>query len=536
MPLTTEELYRNTLGRTPSQEEVNSWGFGSEVDAGELDRFLGAARNEAVETKPTAGAVGKIAQQILSQNTMSQWKGEGFGSADKNAYDMAVMLAGQGITDINEFGVRNNENGDQEYYNKTTGQPINAYYDKAKGNTWGGTFAGEGSTAYKVNFQDGVPVFYTQFGGSSNDLMNIVGDNKLLMIAANVGAAYLGGPAAVAALQAAMGKDIGDIAKAAALTYVGGEIASGVSGTQAVIDTLGQAGANIAGKVVGAAATGRDPLAALATGGLGQMVGEGIGFEGTTASTIGSSLVSGVVAELRDQDVTDAMLAGAVTGYLSGEKNIRDVKKASDEDIAGGMVPEYGTNEAYDTFMRGAMTPDAMTSIESMINETELQKAADADIAGGMVPAYGTNEVYDGFMKEAMTPEAMSSMESLINNRADTADSFDATEREGSLVKDGSTDSSTGLGDLFKPMSGTDAFKTGVKTALAGGAVAAGASVVRGLGDRSTTTTTANDLDIYKDAPLKGFHMRQDPTSGRYIPYVNDVALLAKGGFVSKRK
>jgi hypothetical protein len=46
----------------------------------------------------------KLTQQILSQNTTSQWSGEGFGSTDANARDMAKILAGIGITDIRQFG------------------------------------------------------------------------------------------------------------------------------------------------------------------------------------------------------------------------------------------------------------------------------------------------------------------------------------------------------------------------------------------------------------------------------------------------
>lgn len=492
MALSTQDLYRNVLGREASPEEINSWGFGEEVDDGELDRFLGAARNEVVETRPTSGAVGKIAQQILDQGTTDKWGGEGFGSAQKNAYDMAAMLAGQGITDIRDFGVRTTENNEQQYYNKTTGQPIQAFYDKAGGDVWGGTFAGEGSTSYGVQFtQDGLPVFYTKYGGSSNSLVNLIGDNKLLNIAASVAAAYFGGPAGVAALQTAMGKDIGDIAKSAALTYVGGQIASGVSGAESVIDTLGQTGANIAGRVAGAVATGQDPIAALATAGLGQTVGEGLGLSGTTASTVGSSLIGGVTAELRGKDATMGAISGAVSGYLSGEKNIRDAKTAVDADIAGGMVPEYGTNESYDSFMQSAMTPEAQLAIEQSIAEQPT-------VSSG----------------------------------------YDATEFEGSLAKEPDQTKSA-LGEVFKPMSGTDALKTGVKAALAGGAVAAGGAAINSLVNRPTvstsTTTDINGVDIYKDAPIKGYHMRQDSVTGKYIPYIGDRALLAKGGFVTKR-
>jgi hypothetical protein len=475
--------------------------------------FVNYGAKEGREGGGYKEAVDSLTQQILSQGTASQWKGEGYGSAEATARDMATRLAGAGITDINQFGVREKvlkggevysgydqaSTGDivsdrtvQEYYNKETGQPVSAYYDKAQGNTWSGTFAGKGSTSYKVNFEpDGTPVFYTQFGGSSNDLSQIVNDNMVIRIAANVAAASFGGPMGVAALHAAMGEDIKSIAKATALAYVGGEISSGVSGAQATIDTLGQAGANIAGRAAGAIATGQDPLTAVAMGGFGQTVGEGIGLSGTAASTVGSSLVAGVTAELRNKDVNDAMIAGALSGYLSGEKNIALAKQAADADIAGGLIPEYGSNTYYDNFMSNAMTPEAMTSIQQGIQD-----------------------------------------------RAGVGTGYDATEFEGSLAKEAEPTSSM-FGDVFKPSSGSDLLKTGFKAALAGGAVAAGGAAINSLVNRPSSTTSAmpdmSGIDIYKDAPIKGYHMEQDPATGRYIPYIGDRPLLAKGGFVSKR-
>lgn len=579
-------------------------------------------------------SVDALKQQILSQGLTGKWSGQGFGSAEANAEDMAKILSGIGITDIRQFGevtktvpavarytlpgvgsvqksgdafyknvevdtgdgsytqrvklsdaevenlkteygtyktsyvgsgdnqeyveefvpvdpskiidkdgVPHVDTGEKTFGNKETGQAVpNTYGERQTGNAFGGTYAGKGNTGYRVQFaEDGTPVFYTT-QASSNDLVNLIGDNKLLMVAASVGAAYFGGPAGAAALQAAMGQDISNIAKSAALSYVGGQIASGVSSTQSVIDTLGQVGANIAGNVVGAVATGRDPLAALTTAGLGQTVGESLGMSGTTATTVGSSLVNGVVAELRGKDVSDAMIAGAVSGYFSGEKNIRDLNKAADEDIAGGLIPEYGTNEAYDAFMQNAMTPEAMASIEDQFG---LNKPADEDIAGGLDPKYGTNEVYDTFMKDAMTPEAQTSIEDMIINfgtdtttedtiAVDTG-GFDATEREGSLVKDNETGDGF-LSKIFEPMSGADALKTGIRAGLAGAAVAAGGAAVNSLVTRPITTTTSTDgIDIYKDAPIKGYHMKQDPITGRYIPYIGERALLAKGGFVTRR-
>jgi hypothetical protein len=506
-----------------------------------------------------ASNISKLSQQILSQGISDKWKGEGFGSAKANAEDMAKILDGIGITDINQFGevdvpadvtvtpsceydavqgqegeiiqtprivgytgpdgkpvdaslvtqgtsYSGGENSDtvitytaplgtqKGYGNKETGQAVtNTYGERQVDNAWGGTYAGDGNTGYRVQFVDGKPIFYTT-AASSNSLVNLIGDNKLLAIAANIGAAYFGGPAGVAALQAAQGKYIGDIVKAAVLTYAGGQISNAVSGSASVVDSLGQAGANIAGKAVGALATGRDPVTAAIGGGFGTMAGESVGLTGDLASTIGTSVVSGVAASFRNQDVTDAMVAGAVTGYLSNSKDVKGIAKASDEDLAAGLDPQFGSNGVYDGFMQGAMGPDAMSAIESGIAD-----------------------------------------------RANIGDGFDATENEGSLTKtvnDGGFLSTVGdaASKVFTGMSGADAVKTGVVVGLTTNTDKSNDLNITGSGNTSTSTTTTSDLndDIYKDAPIKGYHMKQN-AEGRYIPYIGDRALLAKGGFVTRR-
>jgi len=46
-----------------------------------------------------------LTKQILGQGLTSKWTGEGLGSAEANAADMARMLAEAGITDIKQFGI-----------------------------------------------------------------------------------------------------------------------------------------------------------------------------------------------------------------------------------------------------------------------------------------------------------------------------------------------------------------------------------------------------------------------------------------------
>jgi hypothetical protein len=193
----------------------------------------------------TAENVAKLAQQILAQNTTSKWTG-GLDPKKAASY-MADDLAKSGITDISQVG-----RGENGIINKATGEKLQSGYgERTKDNLWSGSYEGKGNTGFGVQFDaKGNPVFYTQ-GASSNDLVNLLGDNKLLNAAAQIGAAYFGGPAGSAALNAAMGKDIGDIAKSALLSYVGGQVANSVSGMEGITDVLGKTGTDIASKAAG---------------------------------------------------------------------------------------------------------------------------------------------------------------------------------------------------------------------------------------------------------------------------------------------
>ena len=193
----------------------------------------------------TAENVKKLTQQILSQGTTAKWTG-GL-DPQKAASYMADDLAKSGITDISQVG-----KGETGIINKVTGEQLQSGYgERTKDNLWSGSFEGKGNTGFGVQFDaKGSPVFYTQ-GASSNDLVNILGDNKLLNAAAQIGAAYFGGPAGTAALNAAMGKDLKDIAKSTLLSYAGGQAAGAVSGMEGITDILGKTGTDIASKAAG---------------------------------------------------------------------------------------------------------------------------------------------------------------------------------------------------------------------------------------------------------------------------------------------
>jgi hypothetical protein len=270
----------------------------------------------------------------------------------------------------------------QTYGNKATGQTlVSSYGERQTGNAFGGTFAGEGNTGYRVQFDaKGNPVFYTT-GASSNDLANLL-DDPVLGALAQAGAAYFGGPLGTAALNAAMGKDIEDIAKATALSYVGGQAANTVSGSLA--GTLGQTGANIAGNVARSVVTGGDPVQALITGGIGAAVPEITSmipdFDklGSATQKAINQAVSSALASKEDLSPEMLVRAGltAAKDYLpSGGPNSKDFIEGYFAPGGEGYVapPTYAADtRGYFDEITGNFIPDENGSLKfgDLTNET----------------------------------------------------------------------------------------------------------------------------------------------------------------------
>jgi hypothetical protein len=260
--------------------------------------------------KVDTGVANTLASQILGQGLTDKWKGEGAGSAEANANKMAEQLAASGITDINQVGQGTITVPERSYeteqgtvtepaytytaiINKNTGQPLISDYDRSGGNTWSGTYSGEGNTAYKVQFDaNGKPYFYTT-AASSNDLKMIMDDlGPLGQVALAVATGGLSIPEQIAANMAVSvlsGNDIGDAIKNAAISYAGAQI----PGLDAIKD-----GTSFI-KDLGLPAGVTDSLTR--------------GFQ--------NAAVSGGTALLSGRNVGDAMLAGAVTGGTSGAVN-----------------------------------------------------------------------------------------------------------------------------------------------------------------------------------------------------------------------
>jgi len=79
-----------------SQASEDAWMDANDAAMQEYFAALPAAGNQSV--------VERIAKQILAQGTSDKWTGQGFGSAQANAQNMAELLYAQGITRLEDFG------------------------------------------------------------------------------------------------------------------------------------------------------------------------------------------------------------------------------------------------------------------------------------------------------------------------------------------------------------------------------------------------------------------------------------------------
>lgn len=250
------KLYQDTLGRTPSQAEIDSWNFGSTIDELELNRFVDAARNEAINTKPTTGASANLAKQILAQGTTDQWTGKGYGSAANNAADMGTILASVGITDISQFGpvqkteqtwyqdeYGNNIQGPDRtittWGNTQTGQALPSTY--SDNTAFGGTYAGKGNTGYRVDMSTGKPIFYTTEASSKDS--NLVPLVQMALMATGAGSLLGNALLGTGASQIAAGALGGGLLGAGTTALAGGDWKKGA--------LLGGAGGALGGYLQG---------------------------------------------------------------------------------------------------------------------------------------------------------------------------------------------------------------------------------------------------------------------------------------------
>ena len=83
-------------------------------------------------------------------------------------------------------------------------------------------------------------------------------------------------------------------------------------------------------------------------------------------------------------------LGSGFEGLFGGGSAADAAAAAADADIAGGLIPEYGTNAAYNSFMTAAMTPEALASLEALVAANPEILGSGAlltDAAAGLTPS-----------------------------------------------------------------------------------------------------------------------------------------------------
>jgi hypothetical protein len=276
-----------------------------------MQRREGLANIIAEKKNPDTEVITALTKQILGQGLTGKWTGQGRGSAEANARDMAKIMAEIGITDIKQFGkitrpvesyVGTDDSGnpiyetrnEETFGNKLTGQVVpNTYSERQKGDFFGGTFEGKGNTGYGVKFDSqGNPIFYTQ-GASSNDLANLMADlGPVFQIGMAIATGGLSIPQQIAAQMAVgvlSGQNMGDAIKNAAVSMAMAQI----PGT----DFMKEGGSFIKD-------LGLDPA-----------------LTKTLNSSFQNAAMSGAKALLTGGDISDAVLRGAAAGGINGAIN-----------------------------------------------------------------------------------------------------------------------------------------------------------------------------------------------------------------------
>lgn len=412
-----------------------------------------------------------LKEQILSTSDSSQWSGEGWGSAEKNAADMAKILSGIGITDIRQFGQFEQKGTRQETvipeysdYGYDSPKPTGRYYipqytlmgdgDVMTGKTYvdpssvyGGQI-GSGDSSYSAYFTD-VPT--TQLVYGNKETGQVVPNTYSERQTGNAWGGTFAGDGNT-------GYRVQFDAQGTPIFYT----------TYASSSDLGDLAPWLfAGSLAVA------PWLSTEIGALTNLTGAGL--SAATGATLGgaTSLLTG--GDLGD--IAKGALIGGGTGYLfgllrSGVTDIDLLQQAADADMAAGMLPEYGTNAAYDAAMADLManSPGAIAQLENIVNSQVGGTLGpdNIDVGGGWNHADATDYSME---VTASRPETTYPEASYSNEGRNYPGTATTTGSGGSPVNASTTTTTPSLNDVLNVV------KAGTLVAgLTGAASAAGGS------------------------------------------------------------
>ena len=327
-------------------------------------------QNEAARQARDQG-INQLAQQLGAQASQYGFSWEGNMPAAFHEGKMAKILYDKGVRNLNDLGYTPDG---KNMINKATGQIVPWYKDEqvdAKGRAQiGWESEGPGLTNYYAQRgPNGQPIFVPQWKDESPG-----GLGGFLLKAAPIAAAIAGQPELAAGISAAEGLGAGkspfEVAKGAGLSYLGGQIGQGVSGSLA--DALGKTGSNIAGGAAsgafGAGARGGNVLQGALTGGAG----------------------AGLYQGYKDLTSTPGLTTSGAEGGLSVRNgnsfNIYDPSRVSSESgLRVGSFPN--NNQSYD------FVPPSQPSGQGLnLDAGAFQTGLMFDQPSSSQPRYGTSQ------------------------------------------------------------------------------------------------------------------------------------------------
>jgi hypothetical protein len=320
------------------------------------------------------------------------------------------------------------------YGNKETGQVVpNTYSERQTGNAWGGTYAGEGSTGYRVQFgPDGTPYFYTTYQDTSDkaDLLPLLavagaaltGGTSLGLLGAegaiDAGAGFLpiGGTAGTALTPAAIESGLGT----AGYGVSQGALASGLfdastigagAGAAAGVGALDAAGAGAAGTGTASAGAATGSSAAAGSGVVGtsgqslaMKIGTSLGFSDPLAARVaGNALLQGSLSSAMGGNfVTGAITGGIMGGFPAQQLGsmVTDGLAKVGIDLPVGQLEQKAIGNAiYGTLLNGGDVSKGITNaiamyggekvaysdtVNNWLKNSDITGAAASAIRGGL--------------------------------------------------------------------------------------------------------------------------------------------------------
>jgi hypothetical protein len=269
------------------------------------------------------------------------------------------------------------------------------------------------------------PKSHTSSGGGIRGFVNDIMSDPILGTIANIAASYFGGPIGVAALGAVQGKSPEEIAKAAAISYVAGQAAEGVSAglspelaelvksgdlTAAQAASLAKAAGNVASTVV----RGADPLQALISGGIG------VGTAALTAEIPGfadmnkyqqQAVNKAILNTLQGKDPSQGLINEAIASGISAARSYSS--SPSEE-----LVEQTTKSESAPVYDYG----DSSSTPSSNLVEQTIPQQKDAVVAEA--PVY---EDFD-YAPQNSTSDGVASSTELMGNLQDKSSGTTTTD------------------------------------------------------------------------------------------------------------